>query len=118
MRPLTAISGRSAGFGLAFAALFSIASAAGPAAAGDHHHDNDHHHDHDNDHDHDDHHGHDYRHHDNGFLAFGFGTPGYYAPQNGCYYVQSPYSYQPQLYCPPAYYAPGPSFVVPFGGHY
>jgi len=114
MRPLTAISGRSAGFGLAFAALFAIASVSGPAAAGDHHHDNDHH-DH---HDHDDDHGHDFRHHDNGFLAFRFGTPGYYAPQSGCYYVQSPYSYQLQLYCPPAYYAPGPSFVVPFGGHY
>ena len=114
MRPLTAISGRSAGFGLAFAAFFSLASAAGPAAAGDHHHDNDHHHDHDNDHDH----GHDYRHHDHGFLAFRFGTPGYYAPPNGCYYVQSPYYDQPQLYCPPAYYAPGPSFVVPFGGPY
>jgi hypothetical protein len=108
MKPFTAITGRSAGIGVAFATLFSIASASAPAAAGDHHHDNDHH-----DHDH-----HDHQHHDHGFFAFRFGTPGYYAPPDTCYYVQSPYYYQPQVYCPPpAYYAPGPSFgiVVPFG---
>ena len=96
---------RLAGIGLAFAALVSIASASGPAAADDWNHRY-----------------HRYRHPDNGFFSFQFGSPGYYyAPHDYYYYPPPRYYYPPPAYYypPPAYYAPGPSFnfVVPFGRH-
>ena len=106
MRAFTPVGGRLARIGLAFAALVSIASASGPAAADDWNH------------------RHHYRHryHDNGFFSFQFGSPGYYyAPQRYYYYPRPRYYYPPPAYYypPPAYYAPGPSFnfVIPFGRH-
>jgi len=96
MRAFTPIGGRLARIGLAFAALVSIASASGPAAADDWNHRH-------------------HRHHDNGFFSFQFGSPGYYYAPQGYYYYPQPRYYYP----PPAYYAPGPSFnlVIPFGHH-
>jgi len=102
MKAFMPAAGRLARIGLALAALVSLASVAGPAAADDW-----------NNH---------YHHHDNGFFALQFGAPGYYAPPPACYYVQpSPY-YPPRLYCPaPAYYAPPAvnfGFVFPLGHHH
>jgi hypothetical protein len=91
--------------GLAFAALVSIASASGPAAAHDWNHRHYRHH-----------------HHDDGFLSFQFGSPGYYyAPQGYYYYPPPRYYYPPPAYYPPpVYYPPELSFnlVIPLGRHH
>jgi hypothetical protein len=102
----TFTSRRLARFGLALAALVSVAAISGPAAADYYRH----------------------RHHDNGFFSFGFGSPGYYyAPPPAYYYPPPPpaYYYPPPppptyYYPPPAYYGPSASFnfVVPFGHHH
>jgi hypothetical protein len=101
MRASTPISGLRR-IGLALAALVSIASVSGPAAANDWNHR--HHH-----------------HHNNGFFSFQFGGPGYYYAPQSYYYAPPRYYYPPPAYYypPPAYYAPGPSFnlVIPLGRH-
>jgi len=89
--------------GLALAALLSVATVAGPAAADWHHR------------------------HDNGaYFSCGIGTPGYYYNPPSYYYGPPSYYAHPSYYepappayyyPPPSYYEPGPSFNFSIGNH-